>query len=137
MGEGAKIRLATKDGRPIGAILTLRFKETAVYKYGCTDARYHNLGTMPFLLWRAMQEEFRSGAKDFDLGRSEIDNHGLIHFKSKFGTERRECCYKVYPAKHSPTMDKDWRITWAKNIFAMLPEKALIYAGSLIYPHIG
>jgi hypothetical protein len=137
LGEQAKIRVASMDGCPIAAILTLRFKETAVYKYGCTDNRYHNLGAMPFLLWAAMQEEFHSGALDFDLGRSELDNPGLIRFKEKFGAGRREFCYKIFPAEPSPTMDKNWRLIWARKLFGLLPEKALIYAGSLIYPHIG
>ena len=137
LGEKAKIRVASRDGRPIAAILTLRFKETAVYKYGCTDDRYHNLGAMPFLLWAAMREEFHSGARDFDLGRSELDNPGLIHFKEKFGAEPAELCYKIFPAEASPTMDKNWRLTWARKLFGLLPDRALIHAGSLIYPHIG
>jgi len=137
LGAKAKIRVASVDGRPIAAILTLRFKETVVYKYGCTDDRYHNLGAMPFLLWAAIQEEFHSGAQDFDLGRSELDNPGLIHFKKKFGAEPTELCYKIFPAEASPTMDKNWRLTWARKLFGLLPDRALIHAGSLIYPHIG
>jgi hypothetical protein len=137
LGERAKIRVAARDGRPIGAILTLRFKETAVYKYGCTDDRYHNLGAMPFLLWKAMEEEYQSGAREFDLGRSEIHNSGLIQFKEKFGAERTDLTYKIFPGERHPCPEKNWRMVWAKKLFGLLPERALIYAGSWIYPHIG
>lgn len=137
VGEKARIRVASKDGRPIAAILTLRFKETAVYKYGCTDSRFHNLGAMPFLLWKAMEEEYHSGAKEFDLGRSEPQNFGLIRFKEKFGAERSAVTYKVFPEERHSSAGQDWRLTWAKRLFHLLPEKALVYAGSQIYPHIG
>jgi len=137
LGEKAKIRVALKDDRPIAAILTLRFKETAVYKYGCTDNRYHNLGAMPFLLWKAMEEEYQSGARKFDLGRSETHNSGLIRFKEKFGAEPTEMIHKIFPNKHSSSLEQDRRMVWAKKLFRLLPEKALVYAGSCIYPHIG
>lgn len=135
--ENAKIRIALKDGLPIAAILTLRFKETAVYKYGCTDNRYHNFGAMPFLLWKAMEQACHSGAQEFDLGRSEIHNSGLIRFKEKFGAARTEFTHKIFPGKHPIASEQDWRMAWAKKVFKLLPERVLIYAGARIYPHIG
>lgn len=137
LGDKAKIRVASKDGKPIAAILTLRFKETAVYKYGCTDSRFHNLGAMPYLLWRAMEDEFRSGATEFDLGRSEPENSGLIRFKEKFGATRSTVAYKVYPQRSQSVPGRDWPLVWSKRLFRLLPEKALVYAGARIYPHIG
>jgi len=38
-----KIRVASKDGRPIASILTLSWKDIMVYEYGCSDERFHNL----------------------------------------------------------------------------------------------
>lgn len=137
LGDDVKIRIASKDGQPIAAILTLRFKDTAVYKYGCTDDRFHNLGAMPLLLWRAMEDAFRSGAKEFDLGRSEPENAGLIRFKEKFGAERSTLTYKVYPQESPSELGRDWRMAWSKRIFRLLPQKALVFAGARIYPHIG
>jgi Acetyltransferase (GNAT) domain len=136
-GENAKIRVASKDGKPVAAILTLRFKQTALYKYGCSDSNFHNLGTMPFLLWKAMEEEYQTGAKEFDLGRSDLDNHGLIRFKEKLGAEPSLIRYKVFPKGRPPEPGHNWRLNFAKKIFRLLPEKALVFAGSQIYPHIG
>jgi hypothetical protein len=137
LGESAKIRVASKDGTPIAAIFTLRFKETAVYKYGCTNRVFHNLGAMPFLLWKAIEDEHRSGAKVFDLGRSDLWNSGLIRFKQKLGAELTALTYKVFPADRYAGAAKDWRLTWAKKLFRLLPEKAFVAAGARIYPHIG
>src|SRR2546421_2663649 len=59
MGEGLTIYLASKNDRPIAGIMTLSFKRSVVYKYGCSDARYNSLGGMQFLLWNAMQDAKR------------------------------------------------------------------------------
>src|SRR5207245_5150625 len=52
MGDGIQIRVARKDGNPIAAMLTLRHGATGVYKYGCSDEKFHSLVAMPFLFWR-------------------------------------------------------------------------------------
>ncbi|MGZ6359820.1 MAG: GNAT family N-acetyltransferase, partial [Bdellovibrionota bacterium] len=80
LGEQAKIRIArTNKGEPAGAILTLSYKGSMLFKYGASDARFHNLGTMPFLLWRAIEDAKNLGATVFDFGRSDVDQQGLIH----------------------------------------------------------
>src|SRR5205085_2919409 len=56
MDDRLKIRLAYKDGRPVAGILTLSYKDVLVYKYGCSDARFNNLGGMQFLFWEAIRE---------------------------------------------------------------------------------
>src|SRR4029077_708211 len=44
LGERLTIRVASKNREPIASILTLSHGGTLVYKYGCSDERYHNLG---------------------------------------------------------------------------------------------
>jgi len=72
LGDRLAIRLVSKDGQPIASILTMSFKNSLVYKYGCSDARYHNLGGMPLLFWKTIQEGKACGAREFDLGLSLI-----------------------------------------------------------------
>ena len=43
-GEALQIRVAFKTRQPVASILTLRHKDTLVYKYGCSDERFHSLG---------------------------------------------------------------------------------------------
>ena len=56
LGETLKVRVAFKNGVGIASIITIQYKDTMVYKYGCSDARYHNLGGLPMLLWKAIED---------------------------------------------------------------------------------
>ena len=55
LGDRAEIHLVSKAGQPIASILTLFYKHTLVYKYGCSDSKYHRMGGMPLLFWQAIR----------------------------------------------------------------------------------
>jgi hypothetical protein len=131
-----KIRIASKDGQPIASILTLSFRDVLVYKYGCSDERFHNLGGMHLVLWNAIQDGKRNGAREFDLGRSDSDNPGLITFKDRWGATRSQLTYWRYPARLAPAADAGWRMQAAKKVFAHIPDRFLIAAGKMLYVHI-
>jgi len=137
LGDRMKIRVASKDGRPIAGILTLSWKDVMVYKYGCSDERFHNLGGMHLLFWTAIQEAKTDGCREFDLGRSESDNLGLITFKDHWGASRSELAYWRYPALVVPSAAAALARSLAKFAFARLPDRLLIALGNVLYRHIG
>ena len=98
MGDRFRICLASKDDEPVAGIVLLRHRDTLVYKYGASDARFHSLGAMPFLFWNAIREAKASGIRWLDLGRSDSDNAGLITFKDRLGADRSTLTYVRYPA---------------------------------------
>src|SRR5262249_26306738 len=108
MGDRLCIRVALKEGRPVASILTLRYQKTPVYKYGCADGRYNNLGGMPLLFWRAIQEAKREGLTVLDLGRSDWDNPGLIAFKDRWGAGRTSIAYWRYGNSPIPQAATHW-----------------------------
>lgn len=141
LGEKLSIRIASKDGQPVAGILTLAYKNTLVYKYGCSDASFHSLGGMPFLFWKAIQESKQSGAQQLDLGRSETDNPGLVAFKDHLGAK----CSRLYyfracleSSRSSITARRgDWRLRLAKRAFARMPDSVLKMTGNLLYRYVG
>jgi len=158
LGDKIKLRIASKAGDPIASIVTLSFKDVLVYKYGCSDERFHNLGGMQLLLWNALQDGERSGAREFDLGRSDCDNSGLITFKDRWGAARSQLNYWRYPARlaavtapgwkartakrispHIPDslLIKAWRTTMVKEISSHIPDSLLIAVSKLLYKHMG
>jgi lipid II:glycine glycyltransferase (peptidoglycan interpeptide bridge formation enzyme) len=137
LGERARIHLASKDGQPIAGILTLFYKQTLVYKYGGSDGRFHSLGGMPLLFWKAIQEGKRLGAREFDLGRSETSDPGQAAFKSRLGATGSMLTYFRDPPPAPASHAFEWEKKIAKNAFGWLPDTLLITAGRLLYRHVG
>ena len=135
-GDRLKIRIARKAGRPVASILTLRHGNTMVYKYGGSDASAHNLGGTPFLFWKAIQDAKEDGVQQFDLGRSDCDNAGLITFKDRLGSQRAELPYWRLRRQGAPD-DSQWKLKIAGPIFAHMPDRLLAASGRILYRHVG
>jgi CelD/BcsL family acetyltransferase involved in cellulose biosynthesis len=136
MGDRLKIRIASKDGRPVASILTLRYKDTLVYKYGCSDPQFNNLGGMPLLFWKAIEEAKSAGLTRFDLGRSDWDNPGLITFKDRWGAQRSALRYRISSRGPARASTPGWQMQFARRIFGHMPSAVLPLAGSLVYRHL-
>ena len=139
-GEALQIRVAFKDKRPVAAILTLRHKDTIVYKYGCSDARCNTLGGTQLLFWKAIQDARRDGLHVFDLGRTECDNAGLITFKDRLGSARSLLTYARFslspPSDMFGTNAAKWAGRIAKGMVPYLPDRILEMIGSALYRHV-
>jgi len=140
--EALQIRVALKNDQAVAAILTLRYKNTLTYKYGCSDPWFSRLGGTQMLFWKTIQEAKTLGLTSFDLGRSDADNAGLVQFKDRLGAARSEMSYLRYYAHGQPTSggvsDKnDWKLRLAKPIFGRSPDAVLRAVGHLLYRHIG
>jgi CelD/BcsL family acetyltransferase involved in cellulose biosynthesis len=141
-GEALKIRIASKDGRSIAGMLTIRHKETLIYKYGGSDVRFNNLGGMHLLYWRSIMDAKNSGLRVFDLGRSDADQTGLIIFKGRWGATESKLTYSRLAPSGSTTHLFDpnagqWKTRVANRIFASAPSKILSAMGTVLYRHIG
>jgi hypothetical protein len=142
LGEAVKIRIAFKGDQSVAAMMTIRYKNTMVYKYGCSDARFNNLGGMPLLYWRAIQDAKNSGLRFFDLGRTDADQQGLITFKNRWGASQSALTYSRYSAKKSSTHLFDlptvmWKSRAAKSVLAHVPSSVLSRIGQVLYGHVG
>ncbi|HET8925052.1 MAG TPA: GNAT family N-acetyltransferase [Candidatus Acidoferrum sp.] len=137
MGDRVQFMVARKNGAPIAAMLTLRHRLTVVYKYGCSDERFHSLGGMPFLFWRLVEESKASGAESIDFGRSDLKDEGLIIFKDRLGTSRKLLTYYRYArtAKQGAATFQDSRTV--HQLFSLLPEAIASAAGRVLYRHMG
>jgi len=137
LGDRLAIRLVSKDGQPVASIITLSFKNSIVYKYGCSDAKHHNLGGMPLLFWKTIQEGKAGGAHDFDLGRSEMDNPGLVNFKEHLGAVGSRLSYCRIERTSSHSSLTDWKVRALRHTFSYLPNTFMRLVGNLFYRYIG
>jgi hypothetical protein len=136
-GDAAQIHIASKDGLPAAGILTLSHGRKVVYKYGGSSIRMNNLGSMPLLFWKSIQEARKSGAVEFDFGRSDTDNPGLIAFKGHWAAQCIPLTYWRSQAVGNRTSVGVWKSQLPKKLFACLPDAMQAGVGKLLYRHIG
>src|SRR5580658_2399632 len=141
-GGALKIRVAFKGERAVAAVLTIRYKDTMVYKYGGSDPRFNNLGGMHVLLWRAIEEAKASGLHSLDFGRTEAGQHGLITFKQRWGTTESRLIYSRYGSSSNvmhvfEPSTAGWKSRVAKYLLAHMQPGVLSVAGRALYRHVG
>lgn len=136
MGEAIRIHVVFKAEVPVASIVTLSYKKTLVYKYGCNDSRYRNLGGTAMLFWNAIREAKAAGMQELDMGRSERENTGLVSYKERWGAKRSTLTYWRYPAK-SVRFKPERAIKYVKQLISIAPDSSLAMLGNLLYPHIG
>jgi hypothetical protein len=139
-GDALAIRVAFHGRRPAAAILTLRHRRTLVYKYGCSDLALSQLGGTQWLFWQAIQEAKRDGLHSFDLGRTDLDNMGLITFKDRLGAARSTLTYTRLSRSGSagafaPQSGESPRHV-VRALVNRMPDSLLRLAGRLLYRHI-
>jgi hypothetical protein len=137
MRERLQIRVAFKDGEEISSILTLQHKDVVVYKYGCSDKAFSNLGGTPFLLWKTIVEAKAAGLTCLDLGRSDADNSGLIAFKDRWGAKSSKLTYLRWSRKQVLDVAGRRSSGVIKLLFAMMPDAVLQATGRILYRHVG
>lgn len=141
-GEAFRIRVARLGRRPVAAILTLRHRDTLVFKQGCSDERFHASGGTPFLLWQAIRESHELGLRQLDLGRSDAQASGLITFKNRWGAELRTLTYSRFSARlpHLASLGSSREAPSARlvrRLIAALPGPLFRASGELLFPHFG
>jgi hypothetical protein len=123
-------------------MLTIRHKDTMVYKYGCCEPRFNNLGCMHLLYWKTIQDAKHLGLRSFDLGRTDADQQGLITFKNRWGATQSMLTYLRYCASEDSTHFFDiqttqWKSKATKLVCSVIPPSLLAKVGQVMYRHIG
>jgi len=138
LGQSAKIRVVSKGETLVASILTLSCNGTVIYKYGCSDAAHNNLAGTPYLFWKAIQDAKQQGAHTFDMGRSDLDNPGLVKFKSNWGAKDLPLTYWRCPQSDAQSVLSPSRgQKMGGYVVSRLPDNLLILLGRMLYKHIG
>jgi len=84
-----KLFLAHYDGRTVGAVFNLHYKDRIIGWYGGADRAFHGLATNELLIWHAIRWGQEHGMATFDFGGAGKpgEPYGPREFKAKFGGE--------------------------------------------------
>lgn len=128
--------LAWHHGRPIAASVYVNFGNQAIYKYGASDEAFQNLRGSNLVMWAAIKEYVRRGAKHLDLGRTSVGNEGLRKFKLGWGTEERKIEYVKFDLrKNEFVADADETSGWHTRVFRRMPVFLSRIIGAGLYKH--
>ena len=136
LGNNLDIYLASKDDQPIASIITLTFKDIGMYKYGCSDSRFHNLGGMPLLLWNSIQDANTNQLRTYDMGRTDLNNVSLMDFKQRIGATPSMMNYYRFPG-NSVTTNRGLTQRTLQRIVSSSPDVVLRLLGNVLYRHVG
>jgi hypothetical protein len=133
----AIIRLASKDGEPIGALFTIFYKNVLVYKYSCGEPKHFRHGGMQYLLWRAIEDAKARGIEELDFGRSDFEDQGLVLYKERWGAVRLQTGYFQSRLLHPARSHWFSTVRSKLNVPSFVPQRVLAATGRLLYRHFG
>lgn len=79
------VMLARHEGRDVAGAVFLHFGGTLTYKYGASRRADLYLRPNNLLFMEAIRWGCENGMRTLDLGRTDLDNAGLLAFKRSFG----------------------------------------------------
>ncbi len=84
--DGVVTLLAHVDGKPVAGAVYLVWNDALYYKFGASLAEYLPMRPNEALHWTAIRWAVDRGLRLFDWGRSDLDQPGLMAYKSKWGS---------------------------------------------------
>jgi CelD/BcsL family acetyltransferase involved in cellulose biosynthesis len=81
------VLLARQHGRDVAAAVFLTDGATLTYQLGASDHRLRASRPNHLIFMEAIRWGCETGHRTLDLGRTDLDNHGLAEFKASWGAE--------------------------------------------------
>jgi hypothetical protein len=130
--------LARHGETAVAGLICLHFGANAVYKYGASDEAFKQLSGTNLALWETIKQCARQGMRSLSLGRTDLDNEGLLTFKNGWGAERTVLNYYRYDfVSNGFVCDRERDLGVFKNVLRTLPLDVLKMIGRLAYRHMG
>ena len=136
-GNG-QIGLAFHGQNVIAGAVFCNFGRQVVYKYCASDKNFEYTSSNNLVLWEAIRLYAATGYDSLCLGRTDIENKGLILFKRGWAAQESTIAYCKYDMKqNSYIKDKSMLSVYHNKIFSNMPIPLLNLTGSLLYRHTG
>ena len=130
--------LASYNGVNIAGVVCLHSGRNVIYKYGASDKKYQHLRANNLAMWEAIRMSIQLGCKNFSFGRTEPDNHGLMQFKSGWGTQEHTIRYYRYDLKTDNFIrGNPYGHSFYNRIFKHTPIPLSKVVGEILYRHVG
>jgi len=139
ISQGFGFTALARQGQDIVAgLICLHFGNNAIYKYGASNVEFQHLRANNLLLWETIKRCAQEGFCCLSLGRTDLDNEGLLAFKNGWGGSRTDLSYYRYDfTTDSFVCDREQDMEVYRIILKKLPVNILRMLGKLVYRHMG
>ena len=132
------ILLASLGDQYIAGAIFFYLGHTAIFKYGASNQRYHHLRANNSVMWEAIKWCCQNDHKNLSLGRTDLDNQGLLQFKTGWGGRQEIINYYKYEISKEAFINNSFKKKYLENrLFKNMPIALLKIAGSILYRHLG
>jgi len=118
------IQIVRHKGQPIAGLLSFVYRGTLLPYFAGCDERFEKFHPNNFLYLTAMEKGVELGCREFDFGRSRIDNTGSYNFKKFQGFEPTPLHYQYFVPSggRSPDLHPDNpKLALARKVWPRLP----------------
>jgi hypothetical protein len=118
------VQVVRREGRPIAGLLSFIYRGTLLPYFAGCDERFEKYHPNNFLYLTAMEKGVELGCREFDFGRSRIDNVGSYNFKKFQGFEPTPLHYQYYVPRggRDPDLHPDNpKLALARRLWPRLP----------------
>lgn len=123
-GPAHVVQIIRHQGRPIAGLLSFVYRGTLLPYFAGCDERFEKYHPNNFLYLTAMEKGAELGCREFDFGRSRIDNAGAYNFKRFQGFEPTPLHYQYYVPRggHAPDLHPgNPKLALARRLWPRLP----------------
>ncbi|MGB8953520.1 MAG: GNAT family N-acetyltransferase [Candidatus Aminicenantales bacterium] len=136
-GCGTVVSASHKE-KVIAASVFFHFGTSALFKYGASEMENQNLRPNNLIMWEALKWYSHQGFKTMNLGRTELENHGLLQYKRTWGAKESLLKYYRYDIRKKTYLKKrPGSGDLYTRLFARTPTSILRIIGRLFYKHAG
>jgi len=135
-GQGVIIS-AVHGGAVVASSIYLHFGKQAVYKYGASVSSHLHLRPNNLIMWEAIKWYRDRSFEVLNLGRTELDNPGLLRYKRTWGADERLIKYYRFDIKKGRFLAHRDGKKHHEAVFSRLPVVVLRILGRLAYRHMG
>jgi CelD/BcsL family acetyltransferase involved in cellulose biosynthesis len=136
-GQGV-ITLSRCNGQVMAAGIFLHFNKVLVYKYGAVDERFLHMHSTHLMVWNMVKWGCENGYDLFDFGRTDVQNRGLLEFKSRWGAVCNDLHYVRFgQTERAVDITAGGLQRRLEPILRKTPMPVLRLLGQVLYRHIG
>jgi CelD/BcsL family acetyltransferase involved in cellulose biosynthesis len=130
------VLLAYANEQCLAGAIFLHWHHTLTYKYGASRPDGLHLRPNHLIFWNAIQWGCNNGYSNLDLGRTDLENHGLREFKERWGANETKLSYSIFPAAVRK-QNKVSLLPVLKALIRNLPISVCQWSGELFYRYFG